>query len=268
MTRMIRFSIGYGLALFLLASAAKAQTKAEYLLGPGDQLRISVFQNPDLSVETRVSDVGTITFPLIGTVRVGGLTPATAERMIAAQLRIGKFVVAPQVTVLVLTVRGSQVTVLGQVNRPGRYPIELTNTRISDVLALAGGINSSGSDTVTIVGTRAQKSFVKEIDIAAMFQEGRFGDDVLIDGGDVVYAHRAPQFFIYGEVQRPGAYRIERGTTVLQGLAQGGGLTPRGTERGLRLHRRDPGGRVQLIEPALDGTIQPDDVIHVRSSLF
>ena len=242
--------------------------RTEYVLGPGDQIRISVFQNQDLTVETRVSETGTITFPLVGTVQVGGYTPAQAEQRIADQLRTGKFVLQPQVTVLVLTVRGSQIAVLGQVNRPGRYPIEVTNTRISDVLALAGGITQSGSDLVTIVGKRDKKDFTKEVDIASLFQSGKISEDMLVEGGDVIYAHRAPQFFIYGEVQRPGVYRLERSMTVMQALAQGGGLTPRGTERGLRLNRRDSNGRIQSKEPNMEEIVMPDDVLNVRQSIF
>ena len=248
--------------------ASAAPSRTEYVLGPGDQIRISVFQNPDLTVETRVSETGTITFPLVGGVQIGGLTPALAEQRIANQLRTGKFVLQPQVTVLVLTVRGSQVAVLGQVNRPGRYPIEVTNTRVSDVLALAGGIMPSGSDLITIVGRRNQKDFSKEIDIAGLFQTGKVAEDMLVEGGDVIYAHRAPQFFIYGEVQRPGAYRLERGMTVMQALAQGGGLTARGTERGLRLNRRDTGGRLQSKEPTMEEIVMPDDVLYLRQSMF
>ena len=75
-------------------------------------------------------------------------------------------------------------------------------------------------------------------------------------------------FYIYGEVQRPGAYRVERDMTVMQALAQGGGPTLRGTESGLRLHRRDKDGKLQELQPELTERIQPDDVIYVRESLF
>ncbi len=157
---------------------------------------------------------------------------------------------------------------LGQVNRPGRYPIEVTNTRVSDMLALAGGITATGSDTIVLVGTRDGKPYRAQIDVPALFQASKGADDLAVAGGDVLYVDRAPQFFIYGEVQRPGAYRLDRGMSVMQALAQGGGLTQRGTERGLRLHRRDASGRVQVREPTMDEAIQADDVIYVRQSIF
>ena len=80
--------------------------------------------------------------------------------------------------------------------------------------------------------------------------------------------NRAPQVYVYGEVQRAGAYRIERQMTVLQALALGGGLSPRGTERGIRIHRRGEDGAVRVTNPQLNDPVQPDDVIVVREALF
>ncbi len=117
------------LALANATAVRAADNTSEYVLGAGDTIRINVFQNPDLTVETRVSESGTITFPLIGNVAVSGLTIPAAEQKIAKQLRAGGFVLKPQVNILVLTIRGSQVAVLGQVNRPGRYPLEYSTAR-------------------------------------------------------------------------------------------------------------------------------------------
>ena len=86
--------------------------------------------------------------------------------------------------------------------------------------------------------------------------------------GDTLYVQRAPQFYVYGEVQRAGAYRVERQMTVLQALALGGGLSPRGTERGIRIHRRGEDGAVRVTNPQLNDPVQPDDVIVVREALF
>lgn len=253
---------------FVLCCASALAHPQEYRLGAGDQVRITVFRNPDLNTDARVSEAGTITFPLVGSVPIAGLTPAEAERAIAVALVNGRFVLDPQVGVLVLVVRGSQITVLGQVARPGRYPIEVGGTRLVDALALAGGVAATGSDRITILGRRDGGYFLQEIDVAHGFRQGFDGDNIVLAAGDVIYAHRAAQFFIYGEVQRPGAYRLEPKMTVLQGLAQGGGLTTRGTERGVRMHRRDPEGRIERRAPSLDEPIQPGDVIHVPRRLF
>ena len=270
--RISRFSVLTLLALSALLGAlhglAVAQDKPESVLGPGDLIKVTVFQNPDLTLETRVSEVGTIAYPLIGSMRLGGLTATAAAEAIATRLREGKFMNRPQVNILVLTVRGNQVAVLGQVSRPGRYPIEVTNTRVSGMLALAGGITAAGSDSLVLVGTRDGRPFRTQIDVPGLFRANKTEDDVVVAGGDVIYVDRAPQFFIYGEVQRPGVFRLDRNTTVMQALAQGGGLTQRGTERGLRLHRRDGSGLVQVREPSMDESVQADDIIYVRQSIF
>src|SRR2546428_13003842 len=104
----------------LLAFAIQGQADSRETLGAGDSIRVTVFQNPDLTTETRISERGTITFPLIGEIAIAGLTPAGAEARIAGQLIEGKFVLKPQVSLNVIRVRSRQVSVLGQVARPGR----------------------------------------------------------------------------------------------------------------------------------------------------
>lgn len=258
------------LLVLLTSSAAHAQSgkNAEYVLGPGDIVRITVFQNPDLTTETRVSEAGTLTFPLVGSVPVGGLSLSQGEKKIADMLREGAFVTKPQVNILPMQIRSTQVAVLGHVNRPGRYPLETVNMRLSDMLATAGGIASTGADTVVLMRTRDSTTVRREIDIPKLFLKGDGAGDIPLTGGDVLYVNRAPMFYIYGEVQRPGAFRLERDMTVMQGLATGGGLTIRGTEKGMRVHRRDADGRLQIIEPRLDEPLKVDDVIYVRESLF
>lgn len=267
MTKFVRQLVAFCFGLMMLAGAQAADTR-EYVLGAGDIVRVTVFQNPDLTVETRVTESGSITYPLIGSVAVGGLTLPASEKLIADKLRDGGFVLKPQVNVLLLQIRGNQVSVLGQVNRPGRYPIEIANTRVSDMLATAGGATISGADLVTLVGTRNGQPFRTEIDIPSLFQPDGVKADIPVQGGDILYIHRAPMFYIYGEVNRPGSYRLERGMTVMQALAQGGGVTLRGTEKRIRLHRRNAAGTVEAIEPDMAQALQTDDVVYVRESLF
>lgn len=252
-----------------LHGLAFAQDRAsDYRLGAGDAIKISVFQNPDLTVETRVAESGLVTYPLIGAVPLGGLSIADAEKAVADKLKEGGFVQRPQVNILLVQVRGNQVSVLGMVSRPGRFPIETGNTRLSDMLANAGGALNLGADVAVLSGVREGKPFRKAVDIPAMYLEGGSASDPLVAGGDVIYVHRAPVFYIYGEVQRAGSYRLERQMTVLQGLAQGGGLTPRGTERGLRIHRRMPDGTVAILAPEKADALQADDVLYVQESFF
>jgi len=256
------------LAAVLAAPQALAQDKGDYVLGAGDVIKIQVFQSPDLAVEARVSEAGIISYPLLGAIRLGGLSPSQAERLIASRLRDGNFLQNPQVTLNVLQFRSQQASVLGNVNRPGRYPLETTGMRLSEVLAMAGGIAQTGADTVILMTERGGKPARIEIDVADMFLTGRADQDVVVRAGDTLYVHRMPQFYIYGQVQRPGNFTLERGMTVAQAVAKGGGLTLRGSEKGIRLHRRDAGGTVQITEPRLDDPMRADDLIFVRESLF
>jgi polysaccharide export outer membrane protein len=268
--RVARWLVALGLLLgALAASAGIAQGAAnDYRLGAGDAIRVAVFQNPELTLETRVSESGAISFPLVGAVAIGGKSIAEAEQAIAGALREGGFVRAPQVTIALIQVRGSQVSVLGQVLRPGRYPLETTNSTVSDLLATAGGIAPGGADLVILTGRRNGEPIRVAIDVPLMLREGRFDQDFPVQAGDILFVDRAPIFYIHGDVARPGSYRVERGMTVRQALAQAGGITLRGTLRGLRLHRVQEAGTTVVSEPEQDFRLAPDDVIFVRESLF
>lgn len=267
-TRTVRAVATLIALLGLWAAGAPAQDRQpEYQLGAGDNIRIVVFQNPDLTVETRVTENGSISYPLVGVIRVGGLSIPAAERAIARALQEGNYIQQAQVNIALLQNRGNQVSVLGAVNRAGRFPLETFNTRLSEMIAIAGGISPGGDDVVILTGVREGKPLRLEVDIAAMFLAGSPEKDVVVAGGDVIYVRRQPMYYIYGEVQRAGSYRVERGMTVRQALAQGGGPTARGTERGLRIYRR-AGTKITSLSPVLDDLVQPDDVLYVQESLL
>jgi polysaccharide biosynthesis/export protein len=245
-----------------------AAANAQYRLAAGDVIRISVYQSADLTLETRLTEAGTISYPLLGSVALAGLTVSEAEKRIADGLRTGNFVKQPQVSVAVQQVRGNQVSVLGQVGRPGRYPLETGNVQLTDMIATAGGVVPGGADQVVVVGTRNGQPYRAEIDLPSVFGAGRRANDLTLQNGDVVWVERAPMIYMYGEVQKPGSLRLERGMTVMQALAASGGLTQRGTERGLRVHRRDAEGKVRIIEPAMTDRLQPEDIVYIRESVF
>lgn len=252
---------------FSLNAGAQNQP-SEYRLGDGDSIRVLVFQNPDLTLETRVSENGTVSYPLIGAVKIGGMTIPGAEQTIAKALSDGGFIQKPQVNIVLLLNRGNQVSVLGHVGRAGRYALETFTTRLSEMIAIAGGIGPLGADTAIVTGVRDGKQFRKEIDIAGMFLNNYLQDDLIVAGGDVIFIQRQPMYYIYGEVQRAGAFRIERGMTVRQALASSGGLTPRGTERKLGVYRRSANNKIERLIPDMNETVQADDVLYVRESLF
>jgi polysaccharide export outer membrane protein len=244
------------------------QSQSDYQLSPGDVIKILVFQSPDLTLETQVTEQGTITFPLVGALKIGGMPVAAAEQTIANALRDGGFLKQPHVNIVVMTRLGNAVSVLGQVVKPGRYPLETVNVRVSEMIAVAGGVAPTGGDTAILTGTRDGKPFRYEVDVAGIFlKTGKLENDAIVAPGDVIYVHRVPMFYIYGEVQKPGAYRVERGMTVRQALAQGGGTTARGTERRMGLYRRGGGESVET-RTDLSDLVQPNDVFYVKESLF
>lgn len=321
--------------------------EASYQLGAGDVIKISIHNNPDLTLDTRVPEGGAISFPLIGQVPVSGLTTSEAEKKIADMLEKGGFIKQPQVNIMVVQFQSKMVSVLGSANKPGRYPIERA-TNLSDLLALVGGATGDGSDLVTVIGKSGKKQYDLrsivgkgdgtsnvaltggeivyihshdisilgqvnrpgkysmtggartladflaiaggiaqngsdtvilntmrdgkmqhlEIDVDKVFRGGSDAANVELSSGDTVYVARAPLVYVYGEVQRPGSFRIERDMTFMQALAQAGGLTARGTQRDMKLHRRNAAGVVTELSAALNDKVQQDDVIYVRESLF
>jgi polysaccharide export outer membrane protein len=338
--------------IFLLACSLVISflAHAEYLLGTGDMVRITVFGNPDLTTETRITQAGTLTFPLLGEVPVGGLAVAAAEKRLASKLEDGGFLKQAQVNIVVLQFTSQQISILGDVSKPGRYPLERPSNLV-EVLALAGGVNLNGSDMVTIVsrhegktekhdydlrdvlrkgeganikinsddiiyahsrevsvlgqvnrpgkysvveGVRNVVDFLsvagginpagadvvtvityregnpmrKEIDVDALFRSADASSNFELVAGDMIYVPRAPMVYVYGEVQRPGSFRLERNMTVAQALAVGGGLTPRGTERGLRIKRRSAAGELETFDAKVGDLLRTDDVLIVSESLF
>jgi polysaccharide export outer membrane protein len=259
------------MALLLLgalpAHAQQGQPAPAYQIVSGDILKIAVFKNADLSVDARVNEQGSISYPLVGSVQVAGLTLPAAERKIAQLLKDGGFVLNPQISILLTQGLGNLVSVIGEVNNPGRYSTETSGGRLSGMLAAAGGVSATGGDLAVVTGTRGGKPFRREVDIVKMGM-GSTADDVELYGGDTLFVGRAAMFYIYGQVQKPGQVRLERGMTVMQALASGGGVTGKGTSRGIVRHRRDAGGKVKEESVSLDDDVRDQDVIYVKESLF
>src|SRR3954469_15459333 len=221
-----------------LALSAVAQTAGQNAahssdkLGIGDTVHVTVFQQPEMTTDARVTEDGAIQVPLVGSVKVDGMTTSDAAEAIAEALKKGDFLKTPKVNVALTTVRSRQVSVLGLVVRPGLYPLESASVSMPQIIAAAGGIAAGGTETVTVIRDgKPQKvnSLAKEFELK---------------GGDTVYVDRAPVFYIYGEVTRAGTYPVTEGMNVMQAIALGGGITPRGSERRIKLRRANGEGKV------------------------
>lgn len=244
-----------------------AHAADEYLLGVGDVIKITVYDHPDLTTLVRIGESGRISFPLVGELKLGETTLAGAEEKLVRSLKAGDFVKNPQVSINVEQYHSQQVSVLGEVAKPGKFMIEGVST-VMDMIALAGGVNSQGSDTIKILRpTRSGLVTQLELDQIKLFRYGDFSQNVKVVNGDILYVPRMERFYIYGQVQRPGMYRLERKMTVMQSLAVAGGLTPRGTEKNLKVKRRGTDG-IETIEVTTLDMLQDDDVIYVNESLF
>ncbi len=265
MSKLLKSMLSVAVAAAVTVAGAQTAKPAnnDYRLGAGDTIKVQVYQNPDLSMEARVSESGTVSYPLLGSLTLGGLSIPEAEARIAGALKSKDILKQPQVNINVTQVRAHQVSVVGQVNRPGRVPLETFNMRVSEIVAAAGGVTREGDDTVVVTGTRDGKPFRQEIDLAS-----GSGGEFIVRSGDTVMVNKAPVYYVAGEAQKPGSYRIERGMTVMQAVAASGGPTPRGTLNRLRLSRTDASGAVVQMEPRMNEQIKPGDVLFVRESLF
>lgn len=253
--------------LTLFAWQALTAEAAEYRLGSGDIVQISVYDHPELQMETTIDEQGRISFPLIGDVVVAGETPATAQRLIANGLEKGGFLKRTQVNLVVKEYRSKQVSVLGQVHKPGKYPLERAST-VSDLLAKAGGVTLEGADSLTLIQQKGGQANRINIDIQSLFKDGQIDLNHPVGDGDVIFVPRAAVFYIYGEVQKPGAFRLEKNMNVMQALSLGGGITPRGTPRGIQIRRKGQDGQPVSIKAALTDTVQENDVVYVKERLF
>jgi len=252
----------------LLAPATGWTQSMQELLGPGDSVRITVYPYPDLTTEVRLSEEGKVSMPLIGRVELKGMTPDQASRHITERLVRGKFINNPQVDVAVLEARSRQVSVLGFVNRPGRYMLEGSAAKVSDVLAMAGGLVPEAADTAVVTRIGGEKSESFNVDVAAVIRGGQPGKDIEVKSGDSVFVPKAPVIYVYGEVIRGGSYRLEAGMTVMQAISVAGGITPRGSERRMSLRRRAADGKMVEKSAKPEDLIAADDVIYVRESIF
>lgn len=256
--------------LFLCFSTMVSAT--DNVLDDGDLVRISVYGNPDLTTEAKVAASGMLNFPLIGEIRVGGLSAPETEQLIASRLIQEGYLRQAQVNVIVLQSANQQVSILGQVMKPGKYSIESGAKTLFDFIALSGGVSAKGSSEITILrmGETPPKRIAVNID--QLFLKSSVDiikrTNIQMVAGDIIYVPEAPVFYVLGEANRPGVYRYKPNMTVAQAIAAGGGVSSRGTDRGLEIDRRDEHGQLRKFSASLATEILADDVITVKERLF
>jgi polysaccharide export outer membrane protein len=244
-----------------------------YAVGPNDTLAVKVFDEPALSGAFRVDADGSITYPLIGRVDVGGKTVREVEEHLTKLLGDG-FLRRPQVSVEIAEYRSRSIFVIGEVRSPGKYAIEGEVTLL-EVLANAGSVTPTAGNEVLVrrmtdgrAGAnpalpQAEGSVeVLKVDLEDL-RTGRAGLSLLLQDGDTIIVQPAPRFYISGFVRNPGNYVLQPRMTVQQAIAVAGGLTERGSDRGIKIQRTENGKTVER-DAQLTDFVQPDDTIRIR----
>jgi len=231
---------------------------AGYRIGADDVIEVDVLGQSDFKTRARVRSDGTVTLPYLGNVPVVGETAVSLADKLAAQLRAGGYYAKPIVSVEILGFVSNYVVVLGEVGTAGLQPID-RGYRVSEIIARAGGMKPSAGETVTLThadGTTEKLIFEK-------LASGSTSDDPVVKPGDKIFVPTAERFYIYGQVNAPGVYAIRSDMTLRRALGQGGGLTPSGSQKKVKVFRNGEERKMNL-----DELLQPGDVIVVGERAF
>ena len=240
---------------------------SEYLVGPGDVLNITVYDNDDLETMVRVGADGTVIFPLLGQVEVNDLSISQVSDKITQLLADG-YLVNPQVNVFVKEFRSKKVVVLGRVRSPGL--IELSGPiSFLELVSKAGGLEKDAGDTATIKRRDGEQASVVIVDLVSLLESGDLTQNVPIQDGDTVVISKSGMCYVTGEVEEPGSYPCGDGSTVLKLIALANGFTGKAAESKVRIVRVVDNEKKVFKDVDLDTTVVFDnDVIVVPESFF
>ncbi|RMF44730.1 MAG: periplasmic polysaccharide biosynthesis/export protein, partial [Deltaproteobacteria bacterium] len=246
------------LLLALLAGLAlpAAASDSDYRVGEGDVLRVTVYDHEDLTTTVRVGGDGSIIFPLIGQLKIGGLTVNGVADKLAAALADG-YIVNPQVSVFVQEFRSSKVVIVGQVSRPGLY--ELTgNTTLLELISKAGGLAKDAGDTATVHRKSDGGEKVIQVDLKRLLESADGGQDIRLRNGDNVFIAQAGMIYVTGEVRDPDSYKVEPGMTVLEAITEAGGFTNLAARGRVKLIRKENGKENIFEKVPMNMTVRPE----------
>lgn len=242
---------------------AAPQTAGNYIIGPQDVLMITILDEPSLSGRFTVEADGEFTYPLIGRIKAGGLSTRDFETALRKRL-VPDYFKNPQISVAVEQYRSQRVFVSGEVRSPGTVPLTGGMT-LAEALARAGYTTPSASGEVAIVRQRLEDPIrvsIKEL------ETGDVKKNVELQDGDQVYVLRAENIYVFGEVKSPGAFAVQKDTTVLQALSLAGGATPNAALNRIKIVRIEKGKRTELNKVKLTEIVRPGDTIWVPEKFF
>lgn len=262
-------------ACLALAAPARAQ-QTDYVIGSQDVVTVTVYDHVDLTGKFTVESDGTLTYPLIGRVKAAGLTLRDLEDALKKGLADG-YIKNPQLSVSMDEYKSQRVFVMGEVRAPGAYQLTGDMT-IIEALAKAGGMTQSAAEEVLIVRpnpnargagpARADdtEATVLHANIREL-QSGSLSQNLALKDGDTIVVNKAQSVYVFGQVRSPGAYPIDRGTTVLQALSLAGGVTDRGSTGRIKIVRTVDGKKKEL-KAKLTDTVEPGDTLIVAERFF
>ena len=268
---------GLACACLLAWALPTSAGQANYIIGPGDVLVISVFNQPNLTGKYVVEADGTFTFPFLGRVKVGGSTLREAGDTLTKLLMQG-WLKRPQVSVAVEQYRSQQIFVIGEVRQPGEYTLSGETTLLAALARAGSAAPEAGGEVLIVRGaageapagpvlpSNAGGAELVRVDLLKL-QSGDLTQNVQLRNGDTVYLPRGEKVFVYGQVRAPGAYAIQKDMTVLQALSLAGGITERGAPNRVRIARTIDGERKE-IKVKVGDRVQAGDTIIVPERYF
>jgi polysaccharide biosynthesis/export protein len=238
----------------ILSQAQMSSEPWEILIGAGDLLQVSVFEAKELDKTVRVSSRGFVSLPLVGEVKISGLTAIEVEEKIE-DLYKSRFIKDPHVSIFVEEQISQRITLVGQFKKPGTYDY-LSNQRLLDVIALGGGLSERAGQIVQVRRTRyvqgEPNTFI--VDLDRLIKEGNVELNIRLNGGDVLFIPEAGVFFVDGAVRRPGSYPIKHKTVVQEGLVEAGGFDSSAKKDKIKLVRVTENGERKIIDLDLNET--------------
>jgi polysaccharide export outer membrane protein len=252
--------------------ASGASHPPEALVSSGDLLTVSVYGAPEYRYELRVSSAGDASLPMIGVVKLAGLTTLQAERVIARSLDEGGFFNDPQVSVFVKEYATEGISLLGEVQKPGIYPL-MGHRTLLDAISAAGGTTPKAGKSVT-VRHRGQLESPQTVELS--YEEGRPTSNVMMRPGDTVMVSKAGIVYVIGDLKEPTGIVMEKSElTVLQAVAMARGTNSTAALGSAKLIRKASSDPQEIPIPldkilaakSSDLVLQPDDILFVPTSM-
>jgi len=252
--------------------ASGSQIKTDILIGTGDLIEVSVYGAPDFDRQVRVDSSGLISLPMVGEVKVAGLSVHHAEILLEKKLSDGGYFVDPRVTIFEKEYATQGISVLGEVQKPGIYPL-LGERKLFDVISAAGGTTLKAGKIVTI--THRDRPQQPETVTISYDGDRSVGSNVEVLPGDTVVVSKAGIVYVVGDVHQPSGFVLDKdGLTILQAIAMAQGTNSTASLSSLRLIRKTSDGHQEIpvdlkkvLEAKVpDPVLQADDIVFVPTS--